>query len=253
MTESRPDADYEDSLDIAVIGVAGRFPGALEIDQYWRNLLDGRESLTHFTDDELRERGVDEAQIASSTYVKAGNVLEEIDGFDAALFGISPREAELMDPQHRILLETAYAALGRAGCDPDRYDGPIGVYTAASTSSYLMFNLASQPGLIESAGMNQVILGNTGDFAAARISYEMGLEGPSVNVQTACSSSLVAIVTACQALQSFQCDVALAGGVSVDVRQAHGYEYRPDGLFSPDGHTRSYDADAQATAPASWC
>jgi acyl transferase domain-containing protein len=244
---SRPDIDYEDSLDIAVIGMAGRFPGAADIDQFWRNLLDGRESLTRFSDDELRERGVDEALIANDRYVKAGYILDNIGDFDAAFFGISPREAELMDPQHRILLETAWTALERAGCDPERHDGLIGVYTAASMSSYLMFNLAAHPSLIESAGSNQVIMANSGDFIAARISYKLGLEGPSVNVQSACSSSLVAVVTGCQALQSFQCDVALAGGVSVDVRQASGYEYRPDGLFSPDGHSRSYDVDAKGT------
>jgi acyl transferase domain-containing protein len=238
---------YEDSLDVAVIGMDCLFPQAPDVEHFWRNLLDGREAVTFFTDEELRERGVPERELRHPQYVKAGHVLDGIDRFDAQFFGISPREAELMDPQHRLLLEVAWGTLERAACDPSRYDGLVGVYAGASASTYLMFNLASHARLAEPAVGHQMLIGNGGDFLATRVSYKLGLEGPSVSVQSACSTSLVAVVLATQALLSYQCDLALAGGAAVDVLKNRGYTYQPDGLFSPDGHCRAYDSQAQGT------
>lgn len=249
MSDSRAEllAYHKDSLDIAVVGMDCRFPGSADPESFWRALLDARPAVSFFTDEQLRERGVPESRLSDPRYVKAGNVLADIDRFDAEFFGISPREAELMDPQHRVLLEVAWTALERAGCDPRRFDGLIGVYAGASASTYLMVNLASHARLIESAGVHQLMIGNIGDFLATRISYKLGLEGPSITVQSACSTSLVAVALACQALTSYQCDLALAGGVAIDVLRDRGYQFEEDGLFSPDGYCRSYDSDAQGT------
>lgn len=249
MSDSRADLldHHKDSLDIAVIGMDCRFPGSPGPDAFWRTLLGAQPAVSFFTDDELRERGVPEARLADPRYVKAGYLIDDVDRFDAEFFGISPREAELMDPQHRVLLEVAWTTLERAGCDPSRFDGLIGVYAGASTSTYLMINLASRPGLIQSAGAHQLMIGNMGDFLATRISYKLGLEGPSLTVQSACSTSLVAVALACQALTSYQCDLALVGGVAIDVLKGRGYQFEDDGIFSPDGYCRSYDCEAQGT------
>lgn len=238
---------HQDSLDIAVVGMDCRFPGSPDLESFWRTLLDARPAVTFFTDEQLRERGVAAASLADPRYVKAGNLIADVDLFDAEFFGISPREAELMDPQHRVLLEVAWTTLERAACDPSRFDGLIGVYAGASASTYLMVNLASHSGLVEPAGSQRLMLGNLGDFLATRLSYKLGLEGPSLTVQSACSTSLVAVTLACQALTSFQCDLALAGGVAIDVLKDRGYQFEEDGLFSPDGYCRSFDMQAQGT------
>ncbi len=238
---------HEDSLDIAVVGMDCRFPGSPDLESFWRLLLEARPAVTFFTDEQLSERGVAPASLADPRYVKAGNLIADVDLFDAEFFGISPREAELMDPQHRVLLEVAWTTLERAACDPSRFDGLIGVYAGASASTYLMVNLASHAGLLESAGSQQLMLGNLGDFLATRLSYKLGLEGPSLTVQSACSTSLVAVTLACQALTSFQCDLALAGGVAIDVLKDRGYQFEEDGLFSPDGYCRSFDLQAEGT------
>jgi phthiocerol/phenolphthiocerol synthesis type-I polyketide synthase E len=236
-----------DDLDIAVVGMAGRFPGALNLEQYWRNIRDGVCSVTWFDDAALDAAGADPRARQDPNFVPAGFVLEGLDRFDAAFFGYSPREAELIDPQHRLLLETAWEALEDAGHDPRQRSELVGVYAGCGASSYLMFNVAAHPEIVKDLGGNQVMLGNRPDFLASRISYKIGLEGPSIDVQSACSSSLVAIVLACQALLSFQCDVALAGGVSVDSTRSQGYVFQLDGLFSPDGVCRTFDARAQGT------
>ncbi|MER6957538.1 SDR family NAD(P)-dependent oxidoreductase [Streptomyces sp. NPDC000618] len=246
MTDQQLD-EYTDSLDIAVIGMEGRFPGAPDVDAYWRNIRDGKCSVTFLSEEELLRRGVDPALARDPLYVPATNELADIDSFDAEFFGYSPREAELMDPQHRVLLECAWGALEKAGHDPARYDGLIGVYAGAGTNTYLLFNVAANRRAADMLGGSQVMIGNSGDFLASRVSYKLGLEGPSVNVQSACSTSLVSVVLACQALLSFQCDMALAGGVAVDESKHKGYLYAEDGIFSPDGHCRSFDADARGT------
>jgi acyl transferase domain-containing protein/acyl carrier protein len=237
--------DHREGLDIAVIGLVGRFPGADNLDEFWRNLRDGVESITFFTDEELKDFGVSPAAYRAPNFVKAGPVLRGIGAFDAAFFGFSPREAELLDPQHRIFLECAWEALEHAGYDPGRYEGLIGVYGGMSLSTYLLYNLLGSRHAAED--IFQMMIGNDKDFLNSRVSYELNLKGPSLDVQTGCSTSLVAIHLACQSLLSYQCDMALAGGVSVQVPQRTGYFYQEGGLNSPDGHCRAFDARAQGT------
>ncbi|MEU1128260.1 SDR family NAD(P)-dependent oxidoreductase [Streptomyces sp. NPDC005900] len=240
-------AEYEDSLDIAVVGMAGRFPGARTVGEYWDNLKAGVCSVIRFEDDELLARGVPAAALADPDFVRAGYPLADSEKFDAAFFGYSPREAELMDPQHRVLLECGWAALESSGHDAEQYDGLVGVYAGAGNNTYLLFNIASQPGAAEILGDKQTVIGNRSDFLSSRISYKLGLEGPALNIQSACSTSLVAVVEACQALLAYQCDTALAGGVAVDAMRSKGYTYRPNGILSPDGNCRTFDARAQGT------
>ena len=231
---------------IAVIGLAGRFPGAADPGELWANLRDGVESITALSDAALRAAGVDESRLASPNYVKAAPLLDGVDLFDADLFGFNPREAELLDPQHRLFLECGWQVLENAGYDPRRFRGPIGVYAGGQTSSYV-FNLLTHPEILETLGLAAVQAGVEKDFLAARLSYALNLRGPSVVVQTACSTSLVAIHLACQALAAGECDLALAGGVTVHVPQHEGYPYIEGGISSPDGHCRAFDAEARGT------
>jgi phthiocerol/phenolphthiocerol synthesis type-I polyketide synthase E len=239
--------DLTESLDIAVIGMAGRFPLAKNLEQFWQNLCGGVESIRSFTDDELKAMGVSAAALAHPNFVKAGSILEGVDLFDAAFFNYSPKEAEVLDPQQRIFLECAWEALERAGHDPEIYQNLIGVYAGTSLSSYLLFNLMNAPGLSAPEDTFQMMLGNDKDFLATRVSYELNLTGPSIDVQTGCSTSLVAVHLACQGLLSYHCDMALAGGVSVHVPQRAGYFYQEGGVNSPDGHCRAFDARAKGT------
>jgi acyl transferase domain-containing protein len=241
------DADRSDDLKVAIIGMAGRFPGARDVAEFWQNLCDGVCSIRRLTDDELRAAQVDQALLQDQQYVRAAADLAGIDLFDAAFFGHSPREAELLDPQHRLFLEIAWEALEQAGYTPEHFDGLIGVYAGASMSSYLLFNLLSQPDLIRLVGEHQVKISNDKDYLATRVAYKLGLEGPSVGVQTACSTSLVAVHLACQSLLNYQCDLALAGGVTIDALQGRGYRYQEHGILSPDGYCRAFDAQAQGT------
>jgi acyl transferase domain-containing protein len=237
--------DPREGMDIAVIGMVCRFPGADNLDEFWRNLHDGVESVTFFTDEELQAFGVDPAALRAPNFVKAAPVLRGIAMFDAAFFGYSPREAELLDPQHRLFLECTWGALEHAGYDPGRYEGLIGVYGGTSLSTYLLYNLLVSRQAAEDSF--QMMIGNDKDFLSTRVSYKLNLRGPSLDVQTGCSTSLVAIHLACQALLSYHCDMALAGGVSIQVPQRTGYFYQDGGLNSPDGHCRAFDARAQGT------
>lgn len=232
---------------IAIIGMAGRFPGASTVDELWQNLQAGVESISFFSDEELLAAGVDPAALGDPHYVKAGGVLKDIEWFDAAFFGYTPIEAEIMDPQHRLFLECAWEALEHAGYDPARYKGAIGVYAGVGMPTYLLSNVLSHPELLESLPHLQWIIGNDKDFVPTRVSYKLNLRGPSVTVQTACSSSLVAVHLAVQSLLSFECDMALAGGVSILVPQIAGYWYQEGGIYSPDGHCRAFDAQAKGT------
>jgi len=232
---------------IAIIALAGRFPKAENVEAFWRNLCAGEEAITFFTDEELQAAGVPEAMLNNPNYVKSTIRLEGRDLFDAAFFGFTPREAQLMDPQQRLFLECAWEVLERAGYNPATYPGAIGVFAGASENTYLLFNLVSNLGLLEAIGFDQTMLLNGRDFLATRVSYALNLTGPSVNVQTACSTSLVAVHLACQSLLNGECDLALAGGVSVGIQPMPGYLYQPGGLFSPDGHCRAFDAKAQGT------
>ena len=236
---------------IAVIGYSGRFPGAGDVETFWSNIRNGVESITTFGREELLAAGTDPALLAQPNYVRAAAVLDDVESFDAAFFGYSPREAEIMDPQQRIFLETAHAALENAGYDPRRFAGRIGVYAGAGMNTYLLHNLMTQPELLERVGAYQALIGSDKDFLATRVSYKLNLRGPSISIQTACSTSLVAVATACQSLMNAECEMALAGGVTVRVPQRAGYLYQEEGILSPDGHCRPFDDAARGTVPGS--
>jgi phthiocerol/phenolphthiocerol synthesis type-I polyketide synthase E len=241
------DPEIQDPLEgVAVVGLAGRFPGARNLEELWRNLQDGVESISFFSDRELEEAGVEPALLARPEFVKAAGALEDIELFDADFFGFSAREASIMEPQYRLFLESAAEALQNAGYDAESYDGAVGVYAGMSVGKYLMNNLASNREILEWAGDLQLRIYNDKDFLASLTAYKLNLRGPSLSVQTACSTSLVAICLASQALLNYQCDMALAGGVSVSSPARFGYKALA-GVFSPDGHCRAFDADAQGT------
>ncbi len=232
---------------IAIIGLAGRFPGAKNTDELWQNLCAGVESISFFSEEELKAAGVSPGVFNRPNYIKAKPVLADMDLFDAAFFGFNPREAEIMDPQHRVFLECAWDALENAGYDADRYRGKIGVYAGASLSTYVFRALMSLNGLESMGALQQVGIGNGLGSLATRVSYKLNLKGPSVAVQTACSTSLAAVHLACQSLLDRESDIALAGGVSIIVPNNEGYEHMDGGIFSPDGHCRAFDAKAQGT------
>jgi len=229
-------------LDIAIIGMACRVPGAKNIDEFWHNLRDGVESIKFFSDSELQNTGVDQTLLGKPNYVKAAPMLEDIDCLDAAFFGFSPREAELMDPQNRLFLESAWEALENAGYNPQTYKGLIGVYGGSAINRYLLNNLIRIPNLDNPYGFS-----SEQDFLTTNVSYKLNLKGPSLNVQTFCSTSLVATHLAVQSLLNQECDIALAGGVTVHVPQESGYICHAGDITSPDGHCRTFDAKAQGT------
>ena len=231
--------------DIAIIGMAGRFPGADNVAEYWQNLANGIESITFFSDDDLRAAGIDEETINNPNYVKAAPILKEGPAkFDASFFGYSPREAQTMDPQQRLFLECAWDALEHAGYDAQQMKSSVGVFGGAAMNTYFMYS-----GLIPRFSTDYVptLIGNDNSFLTTRVSYKLNLTGPSVTVQTACSTSLVAVHTASQNLLNRECDVALAGAVSVKVPHTNGHLYDEGGVQTPDGHCRSFDAKAQGT------
>ena len=237
---------------IAVIGLAGRFPGARDVASFWHNLCAGVESISVLEDSEL-EDAFDAKTRASSTYVRARGLLDDVDRFDAAFFGIHAREAELMDPQHRVLLETAWEALEDAGCDPTRSDRRIGVYAGSSINTYMLKHVMRDRGTIEAfasdyqVGSFPTLVGGGSDFLATRIAYKLDLRGPAMTVQSACSTSLLAIAQAVQALRMRQADVMLAGAVSITFPQHRGYLYQDGGMVSRDGHCRTFDVAADGT------
>ena len=238
---------YNDN-DIAIIGLAGRFPGALDVTTFWQNVRDGVESVTTFNDEELLERGVPQSLLENPSYVKSGAVLDDMELFDAAFFGFSPKDAAIMDPQHRHFLEVAWTALEQAGYDPGKSDAAVGVFAGSGHNAYLPYNLLSNPELLDTVGFFLLRhTGNDKDFLTTRVSYELNLTGPSVNVQTACSTSLVATHLACQSLLNGECDMALAGGVTVELPHRVGYLYKEGEVTSPDGRCRPFDAEAGGT------
>jgi acyl transferase domain-containing protein len=239
-------AAHVSPTDIAIIGMSGRFPRARNVAEFWQVLRDGVEAISFFSDEELARAGVDPEELSSPDYVKAGGVLEDVELFDASFFGFNPREAEALDPQQRLFLECSWEALEDAGYDPETYEGHIGVYAGSSVSSYLT-NIYSHPDIVSTLGDFQVTLGNDKDNLTTNVSYKLNLKGPSMAIQTACSTSLVAVCEACQSLLSYQCDMAIAGGVRVSVPQATGYFYQEGGIMSPDGHCRAFDAEARGT------
>ncbi|HLP59447.1 MAG TPA: SDR family NAD(P)-dependent oxidoreductase [Candidatus Deferrimicrobium sp.] len=233
-------------LEVAVIGLAARFPGAQDIDEFWNNLKNGVESVYFFTDEELEELGVSAELRDEPNYVKAKALLAQSEYFDAAFFGYTPNEAEILDPQLRIFHECAWGALENAGYNPNKYEGLIGLYAGASANlNWAAYSLASGKSSI--LGNYAASLLNNKDYLCTRISYNLNLRGPSFNIQTACSTSLVAIHLACQGILSGECDMALAGGVSLSFQQNNGYLYQEGMILSPDGHTRTFDKDAHGT------
>ena len=234
---------------IAIVGLAGRFPGASTVKDFWRNLTEGVESIRFASDAELAAAGVDPALISHPDYVAASSTLHEPDFFDAAFFGFSAREAEIIDPQQRVFLECAWEALEDAACDPGSYPGAIGVFAGAGMNMYGFLNLFSNPEVVESVGPYQIMVANDKDFLCSRVAYKLNLKGPAVAVQTACSTSLVAVQMAFESLLRRECDMALAGGVSISIPQSPGYLYVPGMILSRDGHCRAFDAAASGMVP----
>ncbi|MEK7953722.1 non-ribosomal peptide synthetase/type I polyketide synthase [Luteolibacter soli] len=231
---------------IAVIGMAGRFPGADSPDEFWANLIAGKDCITRF-DSRVGSNG--------EKYVGARSTLEHPDLFDASFFGIYPKEAELMDPQHRVFLECAWEAIEHSGYDPGAYPGMIGVYAGLSLNTYLLHNLGKAKDLAKNyqVAEYQTMLGNDKDFLPVRVSYKLNLRGPSMTIQTACSTSLVAICQAATSLLTYQCDMALAGGVSISFPQQRDYLYTEEGMVSGDGTVRAFDEKANGTVFGHGC
>ncbi len=237
----------------AIVGMAGRFPGAPDTDALWSMLSAGTEAVRRFSAAELRSAGVPDELAADPDYLPCAADLAGIEEFDAEFFDITPAEARLIDPQHRIFLECVWTALQDANTPPTAYGGRIGVFGSASLSSYLLHHVLRSADYRDQAFTYPVLLGNDKDFLATRVSYALNLHGPSVTVQSACSSSLVAVEQACAALRDGRCDVAVAGGVSVHTPQTVGYRYRAGGTYARDGHCRPFDAAASGMVRGSGC
>ena len=244
--------ENQDSLGgIAIIGMAGRFPGARDVHEFWKNLANGVESITRLKDEEL-EVG-DPSLWGQPNYVKARAILDDVDMFDANFWGMYPKEAETTDPQQRVFLECAWQALEDAGYDSQTYKGAIGVFAGCSMNTYFLRNLCSDREFVEEftrtyqVGSYPALVGNHIDFLSTKIAYRLNLRGPAFTMQCGCSTSLVAVCQAAQSLLTYQSDMALAGGVSISFPQKRGYLYQPDGMASPDGHCRTFDTNAQGT------
>jgi amino acid adenylation domain-containing protein len=237
-------------IEIAIVGLAGRFPGAADVDAFWRNIRDGVESVTRFSDDELRARGVPQSLLDDPGFVKAGVRLDGIGEFDAGFFGYAPREAEQLDPQQRLFLECAWQALEQAGYATGRLDVPVGVYAGDGPNLYLIRHLLPSSGGADTgqiAELLSLMSGNSPGSLCTRVAYKLNLRGPAVTVQTACSTSLTAVHTACQALLARDCDMALVGGVWLNLLQDGGYRHQAGAILSPDGHCRAFDERAAGT------
>ncbi|MEV8371262.1 aminotransferase class III-fold pyridoxal phosphate-dependent enzyme [Kribbella sp. NPDC056861] len=232
--------------DVAVIGMSGRFPGAPDLEQFWSRLLAGDDLLTTFTDAELTAAGVPERVLHDSRYVRRSAVLPDAFDFDAEFFGYTRREGKLLDPQQRILLEVAWELLETIGYSGAADEQSVGVFAGASMNTYLTNVVARACDPLSFDG-TEMMIANDKDYLTTRISYKLGLTGPSVNVQSGCSTSLVAVHTAVQSLVAGECDIALAGGVSVIANSLPGYVFSEGMMFSPDGRCRPFDADASGT------
>lgn len=252
-TDSVPYSKALPANAIAVIGMAGRFPGANDVSAFWDNLRRGEESIVTFSEQELRAAGLGDEVLGNPAYVRRAPIIDGFDEFDADYFGFPPQSARTLDPQHRLFLQCAWHAFEDAGCDPARFDGSIGVYGTCSPSGYLLHNLSAHRGedAVMGTGLNfeqfNLFLQNDKDFLATRVSHQFNLRGPSITVQTACSSSLVAVHLGCQSLLSGECDMALAGGVSLSVPHRVGYWNSPGSMVSAVGHCRPFDVRADGT------
>ncbi len=242
------DTDDIPETDIAIVGMAGRFPGAADVDALWERVVRGDDCLTDLDPAQLIADGVPEQVVRSPEYVTRSGVLDDVEGFDAAFFGIGARDAAVMDPQHRHFLECAWSALEASGNVPSRFEGAIGVFGGCGANTYLLNNLLTNPGVMNQLGWFLLRhTGNDKDFFTNNVAYRLNLHGPAVNVQTACSTSLVAVHLAVQSLLAFECDLALAGGATIEVPHRRGYEYQEGEILSPDGYCRAFDARSGGT------
>ncbi|WP_217560150.1 type I polyketide synthase [Paenibacillus sp. GbtcB18] len=236
-----------EGTEIAITGMAGRFPGAETIERFWENLRGGVNSIRPLSEEDFARLGVDDSLWRNPDFVKVSSFLDDYDCFDASFFGINDREAELMDPQHRIMLECCWEALENAGYIGEEFSGPIGVFAGASISTYLLYQLMKNQSVMNAFDPMQLEIGNAPDSLTSRISYKLNLKGPSQSIQSACSTSLVAVHMACQSLLAEECDMALAGGASINLQLLAGYTYTQDGILSPTGECRTFDHDAKGT------
>ncbi|WNG36171.1 SDR family oxidoreductase [Archangium violaceum] len=239
-TETTPELE-----GIAIVGLAAHLPGSRTIAEFWKNLRDGVESISFFTDEELIESGIDPTLVRAPNYIKACGILGDTDQFDAAFFGLNPREAALMDPQHRVFLQCAWEAMETAGYSPERQPGRTGVFGGMSMNTYLLTNVYPHLSHVASVESLQASIGNDKDALTTEVAYRLNLKGPAVTIQSSSSTSLTAIHYACQSLLNYECDMALAGGVSIHFPEKQGYLYYEGGTTSPDGHCRPFDAKAQ--------
>jgi acyl transferase domain-containing protein len=251
MSEARVQDEVHASSGVAIIGLACRFPGAANFRQYWENLRAGKDCTTTFSEEVLKASGVSARELSDPNYVRVAGVMDGEELFDANFFNISPREASAMDPQHRIFLEMAWEALEHAGYGGGRGAGLVGVYGGASFNSYLLSHVLRQSNTRMVGDDFQTLMGNEQDYLTTRVSYRLNLRGPSVTVQTACSTSLVAVHMACESILGGECDLALAGGVAVNIPQRVGFHFSREAIFSADGRCRAFDADAAGTVPGS--
>ncbi|HEU4561211.1 MAG TPA: beta-ketoacyl synthase N-terminal-like domain-containing protein [Longimicrobium sp.] len=237
-------ADTANEWDVAVIGVALRFPGADDPETFWQNLREGKECITFFSDDEMRAAGYGDDVLRNPSFVKATGKLNDVEHFDAGFFGYSPREAETLEPGHRLFLECAWEAMEDAGWDPGQVTGAVAVFAGTSGTGYTQVNVRGTPDVMAATGDFQLKLNSAPDFLATRVAYKLDLRGPAVSVQTGCSTGLVGIHLGAQALLRGECDLALAGGATVQVPVVSGYMHSPGSILSPDGHCRPFDAQS---------
>ncbi|WP_166924941.1 type I polyketide synthase [Flavobacterium poyangense] len=236
----------DNSHKIAIIGMSCRLPGADNIDQFWSNLINGKESFSEFTDQELRDSGVDESLINSPNYIRRRGIINGAEYFDATFFGITPRDAEIMDPQHRIFLECAWHALEDAAYNPEKSKARIGVFGGTGVNWHLN-STTNNPEVVKYASGTSIVTGNDKDYVATRVSYKLNLKGPSLTVQCACSTSMAAVIMGVNSLLNYQSDMVLAGGATIELPERRGYLYQEGGLESSDGRCRTFDKDADGT------
>src|SRR6056297_1530180 len=233
---------------IAIVGRAGRLSGVRNVSEFWDMLAEGRAATRFLSDGDLLAAGVSRRMLTDPDYVKAANILPGMESFDAGFWGFSPRDAQVLDPQHRHFLETSWEALEDAGHMPEDFEGRIGVFAGSGMQAYLPFNLLTNPDLVAEIGLFLLRhTGNDKDFLPTRLSYLLNLTGPSVAVQTACSTSLVAVHMAVNSLLNMECDMALAGGATIEMPHRVGYRYAPGEVLSPDGVCRAFDDNSQGT------
>jgi acyl transferase domain-containing protein len=232
----------DDDGAVAIIGMAGRFPGAWDVETLWTRLQEGRQAIRPLTDEELAD--LDPTWRRDPHFVPVTAPAPGVEEWDAGFFGFSPSEAELLDPQHRLFLECAWQALEDAGYDPRRCPGVVGVFGGSHFPTYLLNNIAGHEHLLRTVGRQRVGIANERDMLTTMVSYKLDLRGPSAAIQTNCSSSMVSIHLACESLLSYESDVMLAGGVALHIPQSEGYVYEDGGQYARDGVFRSLDARA---------